>query len=406
MEIDVPAAAAALGLLLILASAASGLIRRTVLSLAVLAVLAGALLTATGVLSVEPGAHSIVFVVEIVLLVTLFSDGLLVERDLLRHHWSPAARALVLALPINAGLLAVAAKLLFDVLTWEEALLLGFLLSPTDPVVTSSIVASERVPERVRHTLNLESGLNDGLALPFVLLFIAITSDPAAGIASTAGSLGVETLAGGAGGVVCGLLGSAVIRYLPDWAITPQYEGLVLLGTAGAAWGATELVHGNGLIAAFVAGMVFGLVRPEAPDLFHRRNENVVNVLHIIGFALFGALIIEVGYSGDVLALVAFILVALLVARPASVLLALTGSGLQRAERRFVAWFGPKGIASMLFALFVLESAAPDRTIVFEVAAFTILASILAHGLTDTVGAKRIERSMQGASGSASVGPA
>ncbi len=394
LDIGFPEASVALGLLLIISASVSGLVNRTVLSNTVFAVLAGALLTGVGLLDVSPGAHSIVVIVEIVLLMTLFSDGLLVEQDILRHHWSPAARALVIAMPVNALFVALGAKLLFGVLTWSEAFLLGFLLSPTDPVVTSSLVASKGVPARVRHTLNLESGLNDGLALPFVLLFVAITEDPEASVVAAGGELGLQTLLGFAAGGLIGLLVSGVIGRLPAKAITGSHEGLVLLGAAALAYGATELVHGNGLIAAFVAGGVVGLLRPEAPDLFHRRNENVVNVLHLVAFVIFGALVLEVGYSGDVLALVAFVVFALVVARPASVLISFFGVDLHRPERLFIAWFGPKGVASMLFALFVLDSTAQDKTLIFEVAAFTILASIVAHGLTDTVGAKRIETLM------------
>jgi NhaP-type Na+/H+ or K+/H+ antiporter len=175
MQIDVEVAFAAVGLLLILSATASGLAHRTILSLTVVATSTGALLVVLGAADVSPGSEAIVVVVELVLLVTLFSDGLLVEQGLLRSHRSPAARAIVIAMPLTAALLAIAAKLLYGELTWTEAFLLGFLLSPTDPVVTSSIVASDRVPQIVRHTLNLESGLNDGLALPFVLVFLALS---------------------------------------------------------------------------------------------------------------------------------------------------------------------------------------------------------------------------------------
>ena len=99
-----------------------------------------------------------------------------VERELLRRHWSPVARSLVIAMPITMGLIGLAAKVLFPELSWPEAFLLGAVLAPTDPVVTSAVVASRLVPSAVRHTLNLESGLNDGLALPFVLFFLVFAS--------------------------------------------------------------------------------------------------------------------------------------------------------------------------------------------------------------------------------------
>ncbi len=392
MEIGFEAALLALGLMLIAGATLSGLVHRTVLSLTVLATAAGVLLDVSGVLEVEPGSHAIIILVEVVLLVTLFSDGLLVEQGLLRRHWHPAARALVFAMPLNAALLACAAKLLFGELDWIEAFLLGFLLSPTDPVITSTIVASERVPQVVRHTLNLESGLNDGLALPFVLLFLALAQEPGRSVLDAGGALALESVIGLAAGAGLGLAVAVLVGRLPAAAITARYEGLVLLGTGVASFGGAQLVHGNGLIAAFVAGVVVALLRHEAPDVFHQRNENITNVLHLVAFAVFGALLVEVGYGGSWPALVAFIVYALLVARPASVLIAFVGVRMRPAEKAFIAWFGPKGIASMLFALFVLDSLAADRTLLFEVAAFTILASVVAHGLTDTIGAAGIER--------------
>jgi NhaP-type Na+/H+ or K+/H+ antiporter len=390
MRIGFEEALVVVGLLLIAGATASGLARRTVLSLTVLATAAGMLLDAVSLVDVTPGADSIIVIVELVLLVTLFSDGLLVEQGLLRQHSRPAARALVIAMPLNAMLLAGAAMLLFNELTWAEALLLGFLLSPTDPVVTSAIVASERVPQVVRHTLNLESGLNDGLALPFVLLFLTLSQESNEPVASAAGNLALQSTIGLGVGVALGLLVGALIGWLPRWAIAERYEGLVMLGTATLAYGSAELVDGNGLIAAFVAGVGLALLRPEAPGIFHQRNENVTNVLHLIAFAIFGAVIVDIGLNGSVPALAGFVVFALLVARPASVLVAFAGVNLTSAERAFVAWFGPKGIASMLFALFVLHSLAPDRTLLFEIAGFTILASVVAHGLTDTLGAARI----------------
>jgi NhaP-type Na+/H+ or K+/H+ antiporter len=405
VEIGFPDALTAVGLLLIGAATASGLVRRSVLSITVLSVAAGVVLSATGLLEVEPGGEAVIVVVELVLLLTLFSDGLLVEQGLLRHHWGPAARALVLSMPLNAGLLAVGAKLLFGELTWTEAVLLGFVLSPTDPVVTSTVVASERVPPLVRHTLNLESGLNDGLALPFVLLFLAITQEPDVTVPSAIGDLGLETLVGAGIGGLVGVAAGMLIKALPQWAIDERYEGLVSLGTGVLAFGVAELVHGNGLIAAFVAGLTLGIVRHEVPDVFHRRNENVLNVLQLVAFALFGALVVETGWDHDTLALIAFVVFALVVARPISVLLAFVGVRLDAPEKLFIAWFGPKGIASMLFALFVLNSTAPDRTLIFDVAAFTILASIVAHGLTDTVGAAWVERRISRAAAHASGSP-
>jgi NhaP-type Na+/H+ or K+/H+ antiporter len=382
-----------LGLLLSVAAGLSGWLHGTVLSISVLSVLTGVVLALVDVVEVNPGAEIVIMLVELALILTLFSDGLLVESELLRAHWGPAARALVLAMPLTLAMLALIGKALFPGLTWAEAFLLGAVLSPTDPVVTSAVVASERVPRVVRHTLNLESGLNDGLALPFVLFFLALAT-PGGHPGEQALRLLGEALAGAAIGVVLALIAGRLLAHLPRAAMLPRYEGIYALGLGFVAFGFADFTYANGLIAAFVAGIALAATRHEIPEAFVHFNESVSAIFQVATFFVFGALTVATGWEADVWPLLAFIAFALLLARPAAVLASFAGVRLPRPQKLFIAWFGPKGVASMLFALLVLNSSAPDRTIVFDIASFVILASIMAHGLTDTVGARWIERRM------------
>jgi sodium/hydrogen antiporter len=379
------------GLLLTVAAGLSGLMRGTVLSISVLSVAAGLVLAATDAVSIDAGDDAVVHVIELALIITLFSDGLFVERELLRMHWGPAARAIVIAMPVTLVLLAVAARLLFDELGWAEAFLLAAVLTPTDPVVTSAVVTARRVPALVRHTLNLESGLNDGLALPFVLFFLVL-AEPGGNAGHEALKLLGESVAGAAIGVSLAILAGRLLPRLPHGGITPKYEGIYALGLAFASFGLADVTIGNGLIAAFVAGIALGVAQHDLPDAFSEFNENVSAVFQVVTFFLFGALIVATGYEGAILPLVAFVPFTLLIARPSAIYAALAGSRLDERHKRFIAWFGPKGVASMLFALFVLNSSAPDRELVFDIASFVILSSIVAHGLTDTLGARWIER--------------
>jgi sodium/hydrogen antiporter len=356
-------------------------------------VLAGLGLAFGDVVRVEPGSEGVVVVVELALVLTLFSDGLLVERELLRNAWGPAALALAVAMPITLIVLGLAAKALFPDLTWAEAFLLGAVLSPTDPVVTSAVVTSPRVPRMIRHTLNLESGLNDGLALPFVLFFLVLATD-AGNPAGEGARLTGETLVGAGIGIALALVGGGLLGRLPGGGLEPRYEGVYALALCFAAFGLADVTWGNGLIAAFVAGIALAVARHEIPATFSHFNESVSAIMQVITFFVFGALIVTTGWEGSTPALVAFIAFALLVARTAAVLVSFLGVHMPRPQKLFVAWFGPKGVASMLFALLVLNSAAPDRTLVFDIASFVILASILAHGLTDTIGAKWVERTL------------
>ena len=379
------------GALLAVAAALSGLMRGTVLSISVLSVAAGLILAETDAINVDGTDTAVVHLFLLALIVTLFSDGLFVERELLVIHWGPVVRALAIAMPLTLVLLAVAAKLLFSELSWAEAFLLGSVLSATDPVVTSAVVTSQRVPASVRHALNLESGLNDGLALPFVLFFIILAS-PGGDAGSEAAKLLGEAAFGAFIGIVLGQAAGRLTHHLPGGGIVRRYEGIYALGIGLLAYGIADVTFGNGLIAAFVCGISLAVAEHDIADDFVVFSENVSSILQVLTFFAFGALIVATGYHESVPLLIAFILFALLVARPAAITLSFLRVDLPKPHRAFIAWFGPKGVAGMLFAELVLVSDVGEANVIFEAAAFVILASIVVHGLTDTLGAQWIER--------------
>lgn len=379
------------GGLLAVVAALSGVIKGTVLSATVLSVLLGFALALAGVVDVDATDEGVVELVELALILTLFSDGMFVERELLRSHWGPTARALTIAMPITMGLLALAGKGLFPDLTWAEAFLLAAVLSPTDPVVTSAVVTSRLVPSKVRHTLNLESGLNDGLALPFVLFFLVLAS-PGGDAGAEALKLVGEAAVGAAIGIALGVGAGRLHGRLPGGGITARYEGIYAVGFALFAFGLAEVTIGNGLIAAFVCGIAMGASEREVPEGFVEFAENASAILQVLTFFVFGGLIYATGFHYDIPPLVVFVVFALLVARPVAVMLSFLRTGIPQSEKLFMSWFGPKGVASMLFALFVFKSDVGGKNLIFDVAAVAIIASIVAHGLTDTVGARWLAR--------------
>ena len=236
----------------------------------------GSVLGLADVVDVNPDDPDLFHLVELALILTLFADGLIVERELLAMHWGPPARAIVFAMPLTLGILALIAAALFGELSWAEAFLLAAVLTPTDPVVTSAVVTAQRVPSRVRHP-EPESGLNDGLALPFVLFFLVLAT-----AAADAGSEGVKLLGeaafGAVLGVVFGIVGGRVHRAAPAGGITGRYEGIYAVGLGIAAYGLADLTFGNGLIAAFVTGIALGATEHEIPDRFHDFAENVSSI--------------------------------------------------------------------------------------------------------------------------------
>jgi NhaP-type Na+/H+ or K+/H+ antiporter len=264
-------------------------------------------------------------------------------------------------------------------------------LSPTDPVVTSAVVTSKLVPSSVRHTLNLESGLNDGLALPFVLFFLVLAS-PGGDAGAEAAKHAGEALVGAAIGLALGALGGRLHHHLPGGGLTARYEGIYSVGFALVAFGLSDVTFGNGLIAAFVCGIAMGAAERDVPQGFVEFAENASAIFQVLTFFVFGALIVATGFDHSIPPLILFVAFALLVARPAAVLLSFMRTGIDRPKKAFMAWFGPKGVASMLFALFVLKSDVGEAELIFDVAAIAIICSIVAHGLTDTVGAQWLAR--------------
>jgi NhaP-type Na+/H+ or K+/H+ antiporter len=390
--------AVVLGCLLVLGALASGLERRSVLSLTAVFVVIGFVLGrgVTGAVHFSPRSGFVSELATVALVVILFRDGLEVDGELLARHWSVPLRKLVLAMPITAVVIALAGRLLVG-LSWTESFLLGALLSPTDPVLSSSVVTNPRVPPLIRHSLNLESGLNDGLALPAVLTFAAALS---------AGSghfvwwrFVLENLSIGLGvGLVVGLLGSWMMRPRAGLlrGVPAHQKSLYALGVAFAAYGTAVLIpHGNGLIAVFVAAITLGIRRPDLRENFERQAQGLVELVKLGIFVVFGSLLTLHGLFGDGWAAVAVVAVTLLLARPVAVFAALAGArsdGLDMATKAFMAWFGPKGVATMTFSLLILSDRINAGPRIFNLAALTVFCSILVHGLTDTPGAEWIAR--------------
>ena len=386
---------AAFGVMLVLGALISGLAGRSFLSLTAAFVLAGFVLGEGGteLLEFDPTSGFVQALAVVALILILFRDGLEVEEEMLQEAWHLPLRKLLLAMPLTAGLVALAAHALTD-LGWTESFLLGALLSPTDPVLSSTIVNNPRVPRLIRHSLNLESGLNDGLALPAVLAFTAA----AAGDEDFTWWQFVlqDVLVGAATGLAIAFLASRLMpggRSLGDEISTHQ-KALYALGVAFTAYGTATLPpEGNGFIAVFVAAIAFGIWRPDIAACFEAQSQDVIELVKLGVFLVFGAILTLDGLFGDGWAAVGVVAFTLLVARPVAVFAALAGSReVDTAEKGFMSWFGPKGVATMAFALFVLGSDAAQAGRIFNLAALCVLVSIVAHGLTDHAGSEWIAR--------------
>ncbi len=374
----------AYGVVLLISVSLSGLAARTVLSTALLFLVAGALLGPGGLGVVNAGDGFVAVLADIALFTVLFTDGQRANLPALRDGWRLSGRALGLGMPLSMIGVAIPAHFLAG-LDWPEALLLGAILSPTDPVFASALVGRHDIPLRLRRMLNVESGLNDGLALPFVLIFLAMTQHESSHVSTVL----LELVLGLAIGI-----GVAVVVALA-WRTNiltaePRLQPLGPVAIALVVYATCHLTHANPYLAAFAAGSALATLDHVAAETFEPFGDLLSELTKFAALLVFGALITperlsHLGWQGWLLALL-----AIMVVRPASMLLSLIRTPMPRAERLTAAWFGPKGFASVVYGLLVLQAGIPNGEKLFDLIAVTIALSIILHSSTDVPVAHRL----------------
>lgn len=371
--------AATFGVVLLVTVALSGLAARTVLSTALVFLVAGALVGPgfLGLIDVEPEGQLVRALADVALFTVLFVDGGRLSLASVRVGWRLSGRALGFGMPLTLLLVALAAHFLVG-LDWTTSLLVGAILSPTDPVFASAIVGRSRVPLRLRRLLNVESGLNDGLALPFVLIFLGAATGTSAGL----GAVAFELVAGVVVGVVLPLLATALVR-LPLLGSEPKLQPLGPFAIAITLYGICGLTHANSYLAAFSAGVTLATVAPRPMHTFEEFGELLAELTKFAAVLVFGALLTPDFFRGSTAGEWAVALLSLLLIRPASVLVSLFRTRLSRRELLAAAWFGPKGFASVVYGLLAVQAGIPQSQAVFTVVALTITVSMVAHSMSD-----------------------
>lgn len=372
---------------LVIAVLVSELSDRSVLSTAVLFLIAGFAMGegTLEIIPLTPDDDEVLRVSEIALFVILFTDGMRMGvRDLI-GAWRLPGRALALGLPLTLLFTAVAARFLTG-LPWTHAFLVGAALSPTDPVFAAALIGREGVPRRLSHLLNVESGLNDGLALPIVIALLAVAGDDAFQPLRLTTDLGM--------GVVIGV----VIPYIAIrieqsrfFSASAEYEPLFPVAIGLVIFALASVLHGNLFLAAFTAGVTLSSASDRFKDAFHRFGELVSELVKLLAVLLFGTLISpqflsEVGLGGYLFA--ALVLIAV---RPAALFLSFIGSSIDRREWVAAAWFGPKGFASVVYGLLILQSGVSKADDLFHLIAIAVALSIAAHSSTDVPVARHLK---------------
>ena len=347
-------------------------------------------------LDAAPTGHSVRLLAEGTLTLVLFLDASRIDLRALRREYSVPARLLGIGLPLTIVAGAVAAAALFSGLTLIEAVVVGILLAPTDAALGQAVVTLPELPSRIRQGLNVESGLNDGICVPLLLIALAAAESQAdVTTASHATTVVVEEIGYGLlGGLVAGALAAAIVVQAGRRGLIERgWLQLVPVSAALLAYGIAAPLGGSGFIAAFVGGVVFGGLRRRggAEDTYFL--DQAGGLLDAVTFLFFGAILLGPSLGHLTWQVVLYAVLSLTVVRMVPVALAMWGSKAQRPTVAFLGWFGPRGLASIVFGVIVVEdSNLPHTGTILVVTYVTVGLSVLAHGLSAAPLAARYAR--------------
>ena len=336
------------------------------------------------------------FLAEITLILVLFSDASHVRFASLKKTFMLPLRMLVIGMPLTIALGTVIVFLISPQNGIAMALLTAAVLTPTDAALGQSVVSNPDVPLRLSQTINVESGLNDGLALPFIL-FGAIIASSGGGENATNGlalSAALQVILGPLAGIAIGWSVARLLDFAEDrdW-VLESAKGVCFVATAFTSYLCAELVGGNGFIAAFVGGLIFGNSYRHELHFIREFMEGTGQILTMAAFLIFGALMLPDGLA-HVTPTALIIAVAMLTfVRMAPIWLSLSGTGLDFREKLFLGWFGPRGLASILFTLIMMDQFDfPNKEELLACVSMTVVLSVILHGLSATPLASRIGR--------------
>lgn len=343
------------------------------------------------------GHDAIHTLAEITLILVLFTDAARINLAQLRADHNVPVRLLLVGMPLTILLGAVVALELFPGFSIWEAALLAAILTPTDAALGQAVVSSPKVPQRIRQALNIESGLNDGIALPIIVLFLCFANLTHQESADSQPWLyfGVlQITLGPLMGIAIGYAGGRLI----DWCDTNKwmsetFQGIAALGLAILSFAAAEIIGGNGFIAAFVGGLVFGNTAKSKLTFLYEFAEAEGQLLTLIIFMIFGAALLPLAAVDISWPIVVYGVFALTLMRMIPVTLSLLGLGLHWPTHLFLGWFGPRGLASILFALLVVEEVGvAAREEILLITIVTVAFSVFAHGISAVPGSEWYKR--------------
>ena len=339
-----------------------------------------------GLLQLDVDRHGMRTIAEFTLALMLFTDAAKADLRVLGRNYLIPWRMLVVGLPLTILLGYVCAVWLLDDLAVFEMALLATMLAPTDAALGKAVISNKQVPSEIRESLNVESGLNDGICVPILFLFLALAVD--AGKGEHGAVLAIELVASEIGigvlvAVVLVLAMSWLLRYSASlgW-IGGHWRPIHSVAMALSLFAVAQAAGGSGFIATFVGGLLFGgLVKRHKHDLL-RAAEGTAETFSLLTWVLFGAAVVGKFVPEITWPILCYSLLSLTVIRMLPIVLSLAGSGVSMPEKLFLGWFGPRGLASIVFGIIVINEHLPgEKTLVLTVVC-TVMLSVVAHGLS------------------------
>jgi NhaP-type Na+/H+ or K+/H+ antiporter len=383
---------ALLAVFVLVYSAVAGAVERAWISGPIIFTLFGLLIGPVGLdlLSLEADREMIKALAEITLALVLFTDAAGADLGVLKKTSGLPARLLLIGLPLTILLGFGVAALLVDSLSLFAMAVLATMLAPTDAALGKAVVTNEVVPDEVRQGLNVESGLNDGICVPILFVFLALALDKAGdqGPWTLAVKLVIEEI--GIGLAVGLVVTFAAVRLLKlarqrQW-LTQTWIQIPVIALALSCFAVAQLLGGSGFIAAFSGGILFGILDAhlsrEVKDELLLASEGTGDTLALITWVIFGSAVVGQAVGSFSWMILLYSVLSLTVIRMLPVFLSLAGSGIDTEGKLFIGWFGPRGLASIVFAVIVVESGLPDSGPLAMTVVCTILLSIIGHGIT------------------------
>ena len=332
-------------------------------------------------------AEGIKTLAELTLALVLFIDAANADLGILKKFFKIPSRLLLIALPLTILLGFGAGVMIFEDLTLVEIAILATLLAPTDAALGKAVVTNQAVPQKIREGLNVESGLNDGICVPILFIFLALAAGSGHGHDSTS-QMAKMLIAEEIGiGVVVGLgiaaVGAWTMRQCAErgW-IVEIWRQVSIPAMAVACFASAQALGGSGFIASFVGGMLFGWIAEQHRHALLLAAEGISETMALLTWVVFGAVVISKTIDYFTIEILVYSLLSLTVIRMVPVFFVLFRLNLRSDEKLFIGWFGPRGLASIVFAVIVLNENLPGSGTIALTAVCTILLSVIGHGLS------------------------